>query len=71
MNVIENLEKNINLSKKVEVTEKKIQKKKKKRVRYPKNFDKMNPGPVPNPERWLPKYERKEWKKKKQMKSRT
>lgn len=65
MNVIENLEKNINLSKKVEVSEKKIQKKKKKRVRYPKNFDKNNPGAVPNAERWLPKYERKEWKKKK------
>ncbi|CAD8123999.1 unnamed protein product [Paramecium sonneborni] len=71
MNEIENLEKNIGLSKKVEVQVKKIQKKKKKRIRYPKNFDKTNPGPLPNPERWLPKYERKEWKKKKQIHSRT
>ncbi|KAM3131194.1 hypothetical protein pb186bvf_016652 [Paramecium bursaria] len=57
---IENLEKNIGLSKKVEQQVKKIQKKKKKRIRYPKNFDKTNPGPLPNPERWLPKHERKE-----------
>ncbi|CAD8212428.1 unnamed protein product [Paramecium pentaurelia] len=71
MNEIENLEKNIGLSKKVEVQVKKIQKKKKKRIRYPKNFDKTNPGPLPNPERWLPKQERKEWKKKKQIHSRT
>ncbi|CAD8106400.1 unnamed protein product [Paramecium primaurelia] len=71
MNEIENLEKNIGLSKKVEVQVKKIQKKKKKRIRYPKNFDKNNPGPLPNPERWLPKQERKEWKKKKQIHSRT
>lgn len=65
MNELENLEKNVTLSKKVDVVEKKIEKKKKKRIRYPKNFDKANPGPAPNPERWLPKYERKEWKKKK------
>ncbi|CAK69111.1 unnamed protein product (macronuclear) [Paramecium tetraurelia] len=71
MNEIENLERNIGLSKKVEVQVKKIQKKKKKRIRYPKNFDKTNPGPLPNPERWLPKYDRKEWKKKKQIHSRT
>ncbi|CAD8108153.1 unnamed protein product [Paramecium primaurelia] len=71
MNEIENLERNIGLSKKVEVQVKKIQKKKKKRIRYPKNFDKTNPGPLPNPERWLPKQERKEWKKKKQIHSRT
>jgi signal recognition particle subunit SRP72 len=33
-------------------------KKIKKRIRYPKNFDIQNPGPLPDPERWLPKYER-------------
>jgi signal recognition particle subunit SRP72 len=31
-------------------------KRKKKRVRYPKNFDIKNPGPEPDPERWLPKW---------------
>ena len=56
--------------KKVTVVSKKI-KKRKKKVRYPKNFDPENPGPLPNPERWLPKWERKEWKKKKGMKSKT
>lgn len=44
---------------------KKISKPKKKRVRYPKGFDPKNPGPPPNPERWLPKWERKDYKKKK------
>lgn len=34
-------------------------------MRYPKNFDPKNPGPLPNPERWLPKWERKDFKKKK------
>ncbi|EGR33611.1 hypothetical protein IMG5_047910 [Ichthyophthirius multifiliis] len=45
---------------------KKIQKKKKKRIRFPKNYDPKNP-PVnqPDPERWLPKYERKDFKRKK------
>jgi len=28
----------------------------KKRVRYPKNYDPENPGPMPDPERWLPKW---------------
>lgn len=38
-------------------------KKKKRKIRYPKNFDPENPGPPPDPERWLPKYERTEYKK--------
>ncbi len=42
-----------------------VKKKKKKRPRYPKNFDPKNPGNPPNPERWLPKQERKDYKKKK------
>lgn len=37
---------------------------KKKKIRYPKNFDPENPGPLPDPERWLPKHERSEYKKK-------
>lgn len=30
----------------------------KRKPRYPKNFNPQNPGPLPDPERWLPKYER-------------
>ena len=36
---------------------------KKKKKRYPKNFDPKNPGPEPDPERWLPKYQRSKFKK--------
>ena len=43
----------------------KAKKKNNKKPRYPKGFDPENPGPKPNPERWLPKYERKEFKNKK------
>ena len=38
-------------------------KKKKRKIRYPKGFDPENPGPPPDPERWLPKHERAEFKK--------
>lgn len=38
-------------------------KKRKRRPRYPKNFDPANPGPMPDPERWLPKYEKTKNKK--------
>jgi len=38
--------------------------KKKKKIRYPKSYDPENPGPPPDPERWLPKRERTEFKKK-------
>ena len=37
---------------------KKIQKKK-KRIIWPKNFDFNNPGPRPDPERWVPFNQRK------------
>lgn len=40
-----------------------IPKRKKKKVRYPKNFDPANPGPLPDPERWLPKWQRSRFKK--------
>lgn len=39
-------------------------KKRKRRVRLPKGFDPANPGPMPNPERWLPKWQRSDFKKK-------
>ena len=37
--------------------------KKKRRIRWPKNFNFENPGERPDPERWLPKYERAKYKK--------
>jgi len=36
---------------------------KKRKPRYPKGFDPANPGPMPDAERWLPKYERSYFKK--------
>ncbi|KAL6770694.1 SRP72 [Auxenochlorella protothecoides x Auxenochlorella symbiontica] len=35
----------------------------KKRVRLPKGFDPEHPGPMPDPERWLPKWQRAEARK--------
>jgi len=40
-------------------------KKRKRKVIYPKGFDPENPGLPPNPERWLPKTQRSDYKKKK------
>lgn len=67
-----------NLNTKQKVEEKKIteivKKKRKRKPRYPKGFDPNNPkNPAPDPERWLPKKERSEykkkmWKKQKKMK---
>ena len=39
------------------------QKKKKHVPRYPKGFDPANPGPMPDPERWLPRWERSNQRK--------
>ena len=39
-------------------------KKRKRRVRLPKGFDPAAPGPPPDPERWLPKWQRSDFKKK-------
>ena len=38
-------------------------KKRKREIKYPKNFDPKNPGPEPDPERWLPKWQRSRFKK--------
>jgi signal recognition particle subunit SRP72 len=74
VNELERLEKNVGLSKQrtksgelTDPVEKKIKKKKKRKHPryYPKGFDKSNPGPKPNDERWLPKFERKDYKKRK------
>ena len=42
--------------------------KRKRRPRYPKGFDPENPGPPPDPERWLPKHERSDFKKRRKGK---
>lgn len=36
--------------------------KKKKKQRLPKNFDPKNPGPMPDAERWVPKFQRKKYR---------
>jgi signal recognition particle subunit SRP72 len=38
-------------------------KRKNKKIQYPKNFDPKNPGNLPDPERWLPKWQRSRFKK--------
>jgi hypothetical protein len=40
-----------------------IPKKRNRKVKYPKNFDVKNPGPEPDAERWLPKWQRSKYKK--------
>ena len=45
-------------------------KKRKRKPRYPKGFDPENPGPPPDPERWLPKHERSDFKKRRKGKAR-
>ncbi len=42
-------------------------KKRKKKIRYPKNFDPNHPGPMPDPERWLPKMQKKKYKAKNKL----
>ena len=46
----------------------KAKKKRKRRPRYPKGFDPANPGPPPDPERWLPKRERSSYRPKRKDK---
>lgn len=42
----------------------KLKKKRKRKPRYPKGFDPANPGPPPDPERWIPKRERSTYRPK-------
>lgn len=42
---------------------KKSRKRKKRKPRYSKDYDPANPGPPPDPERWLPKWQRSDVKK--------
>ena len=37
--------------------------KRKRRPKLPKDFDPENPGPMPDPERWLPKWQQARYKK--------
>ncbi|EPS72346.1 hypothetical protein M569_02406 [Genlisea aurea] len=46
----------------------KTRKKRKRKPRYPKGFDPANPGPPPDPERWLPKRERSTYRPKRKDK---
>ncbi|GMH02650.1 hypothetical protein Nepgr_004489 [Nepenthes gracilis] len=46
----------------------KTKKKRKRKPRYPKGFDPANPGPPPDPERWLPKRERSSYRPKRKDK---
>ncbi|XP_022725659.1 signal recognition particle subunit SRP72-like [Durio zibethinus] len=49
-------------------TKEKSKKKRKRKQRYPKGFDPANPGPPPDPERWLPKRERSSYRPKRKDK---
>ncbi|KAL3828180.1 hypothetical protein ACJIZ3_016982 [Penstemon smallii] len=46
----------------------KTKKKRKRKPKYPKGFDPSNPGPPPDPERWLPKRERSSYRPKRKDK---
>ncbi|XP_049412844.1 uncharacterized protein LOC125875840 [Solanum stenotomum] len=46
----------------------KVKKKRKRKPKYPKGFDPANPGPPPDPERWLPKRERSSYRPKRKDK---
>ena len=46
----------------------KPKRKRKRKPRYPKGFDPANPGPPPDPERWLPKRERSSYRPKRKDK---
>ncbi|KAL0905285.1 hypothetical protein M5K25_023694 [Dendrobium thyrsiflorum] len=52
----------------VEEVKKAKSKKRKRKPRYPKGFDPANPGPAPDPERWLPKRERSTYRPKRKDK---
>lgn len=41
-------------------------KRRKRKPQYPKGFDPANPGAPPDPERWLAKWQRSDFKKKKE-----
>ncbi|ESQ28523.1 hypothetical protein EUTSA_v10018246mg [Eutrema salsugineum] len=46
----------------------KAKRKRKRKPKYPKGFDPANPGPPPDPERWLPRRERSSYRPKRKDK---
>ncbi|XP_023541561.1 signal recognition particle subunit SRP72-like [Cucurbita pepo subsp. pepo] len=52
----------------VDKSKAKSKKKRKRKPRYPKGFDPANPGPPPDPERWLPRRERSSYRPKRKDK---
>ncbi|CAE5963310.1 unnamed protein product [Arabidopsis arenosa] len=51
-----------------EVKKEKAKRKRKRKPKYPKGFDPANPGPPPDPERWLPRRERSSYRPKRKDK---
>ena len=45
----------------------KTKKKRHKKKRLPKNFNPLNPGPMPDPERWVPRMQKKKYRNKNRM----
>ena len=45
----------------------KVKKKRHRKKRFPKNFDPLNPGPMPDPERWLPRMQKKKYRNKNKL----
>lgn len=54
----------------VRVGGKSRKRKRRNKTRLPKNFDPANPGPAPDPERWLAKWQRSDAKKKRTSRNR-
>lgn len=59
---------NIGVTPQEEIKKEKPKRKRKRKPRYPKGFDPANPGPPPDPERWLPKRERSSYRPKRKDK---
>ncbi|XP_076896776.1 uncharacterized protein LOC143549878 [Bidens hawaiensis] len=59
---------NNNIEPETKVSKEKAKKKRKRKPKYPKGFDPANPGPPPDPERWLPKRERSSYRPKRKDK---
>ncbi|KAL6573749.1 hypothetical protein OROHE_002208 [Orobanche hederae] len=58
----------VGLSEAYEAKSKEKRKQRKRKPKYPKGFDPANPGPPPDPERWLPKRERSSYRPKRKDK---
>ena len=45
----------------------KVKKKRHRKKRLPKNFNPLNPGPMPDPERWVPRMQKKKYRNKNKL----